>query len=113
MIRRPPRSTLFPYTTLFRSHAVAGDAERRRSTALIVGGAIDAAEREVALLVGRTAGARAAVARVRSAARDHDGSHAQSERRHMREEGAKANHRNSSVENCIRTRPPAGGVDQF
>src|SRR3712207_8923801 len=25
MIRRPPRSTLFPYTTLFRSHVVAGD----------------------------------------------------------------------------------------
>src|SRR2546425_2391901 len=24
MIRRPPRSTLFPYTTLFRSHAAAG-----------------------------------------------------------------------------------------
>src|SRR5260221_4752763 len=24
MIRRPPRSTLFPYTTLFRSHAHAG-----------------------------------------------------------------------------------------
>src|SRR2546422_4152855 len=23
MIRRPPRSTLFPYTTLFRSHIVA------------------------------------------------------------------------------------------
>src|SRR2546426_5682242 len=23
MIRRPPRSTLFPYTTLFRSHKVA------------------------------------------------------------------------------------------
>src|SRR5258705_283892 len=23
MIRRPPRSTLFPYTTLFRSHRVA------------------------------------------------------------------------------------------
>src|SRR2546425_7241138 len=28
MIRRPPRSTLFPYTTLFRSPAVAA---RRRS----------------------------------------------------------------------------------
>src|SRR3712207_8859373 len=38
MIRRPPRSTLFPYTTLFRSHrrgvpvlledAVAGEAQR-------------------------------------------------------------------------------------
>src|SRR5690242_21065726 len=27
MIRRPPRSTLFPYTTLFRSH-LAGTAER-------------------------------------------------------------------------------------
>src|SRR5258708_35468425 len=25
MIRRPPRSTLFPYTTLFRSTGVAGD----------------------------------------------------------------------------------------
>src|SRR5258708_28532003 len=27
MIRRPPRSTLFPYTTLFRSHADARSAE--------------------------------------------------------------------------------------
>src|SRR5437764_6305133 len=27
MIRRPPRSTLFPYTTLFRSHAVIVDAD--------------------------------------------------------------------------------------
>src|SRR5258705_2708216 len=25
MIRRPPRSTLFPYTTLFRSHRLARD----------------------------------------------------------------------------------------
>src|SRR2546430_3015654 len=30
MIRRPPRSTLFPYTTLFRSVASAGRAERTR-----------------------------------------------------------------------------------
>src|SRR2546429_2501408 len=33
MIRRPPRSTLFPYTTLFRSsseHAVTGHHERHR-----------------------------------------------------------------------------------
>src|SRR5438477_8524256 len=31
MIRRPPRSTLFPYTTLFRSVVrAAGDAPRRR-----------------------------------------------------------------------------------
>src|SRR5256886_4133091 len=27
MIRRPPRSTLFPYTTLFRSHAAPGRPE--------------------------------------------------------------------------------------
>src|SRR2546429_5970761 len=32
MIRRPPRSTLFPYTTLFRS-----PAERRRGVRLPVG----------------------------------------------------------------------------
>src|SRR3712207_8068015 len=25
MIRRPPRSTLFPYTTLFRSHPASGE----------------------------------------------------------------------------------------
>src|SRR5207237_8727755 len=28
MIRRPPRSTLFPYTTLFRSQAALGDRDR-------------------------------------------------------------------------------------
>src|SRR5690349_22050510 len=28
MIRRPPRSTLFPYTTLFRSPGAAGDCGR-------------------------------------------------------------------------------------
>src|SRR5260221_14489477 len=30
MIRRPPRSTLFPYTTLFRSQACGMDAEEVR-----------------------------------------------------------------------------------
>src|SRR2546422_5962738 len=30
MIRRPPRSTLFPYTTLFRSLVVAVNARARR-----------------------------------------------------------------------------------
>src|SRR3712207_8904319 len=33
MIRRPPRSTLFPYTTLFRSHGVAGKPQRARQDA--------------------------------------------------------------------------------
>src|SRR2546429_6903398 len=35
MIRRPPRSTLFPYTTLFRSHVVRGQ-EHGRAEALVV-----------------------------------------------------------------------------
>src|SRR2546428_3234464 len=31
MIRRPPRSTLFPYTTLFRSRQIAGQREQDKS----------------------------------------------------------------------------------
>src|SRR2546426_4357804 len=31
MIRRPPRSTLFPYTTLFRSRFVRGERRRLRA----------------------------------------------------------------------------------
>src|SRR3712207_8857535 len=30
MIRRPPRSTLFPYTTLFRSHALRPRRRQRK-----------------------------------------------------------------------------------
>src|SRR2546429_4087930 len=33
MIRRPPRSTLFPYTTLFRSHAFTGPRRQHRRAA--------------------------------------------------------------------------------
>src|SRR3712207_7012034 len=32
MIRRPPRSTLFPYTTLFRSYRAADDPEAANAT---------------------------------------------------------------------------------
>src|SRR6266850_6592316 len=32
MIRRPPRSTLFPYTTLFRSRAAAGRTRAAANT---------------------------------------------------------------------------------
>src|SRR3712207_5521452 len=46
MIRRPPRSTLFPYTTLFRSVGIAdigrGDVDRRHDR---LGDRIDAAHR--------------------------------------------------------------------
>src|SRR6267142_4363447 len=34
MIRRPPRSTLFPYTTLFRSHPAPAVAGQHRDTEL-------------------------------------------------------------------------------
>src|SRR5205809_4927357 len=36
MIRRPPRSTLFPYTTLFRSHCRARAHWRRGSRSAIL-----------------------------------------------------------------------------
>src|SRR3712207_7736043 len=42
MIRRPPRSTLFPYTTLFRSllsGAIGADLLGRKREARILGGA--------------------------------------------------------------------------
>src|SRR3712207_7625078 len=35
MIRRPPRSTLFPYTTLFRSEVVTEDAAARHGIPVI------------------------------------------------------------------------------
>src|SRR2546422_8453898 len=44
MIRRPPRSTLFPYTTLFRSHQVVG--LRRDDAAQFLG--VGLAEADVA-----------------------------------------------------------------
>src|SRR2546427_4641477 len=73
MIRRPPRSTLFPYTTLFRSAAgergaglaVAGLVERPR--VLAVGGVAD-----VHRAVGREGGAVAAVAGRRDAVRSEE-----------------------------------------
>src|SRR5947209_19417703 len=37
MIRRPPRSTLFPYTTLFRSHPQGGSMKRERFNARLLG----------------------------------------------------------------------------
>src|SRR3989449_9404243 len=70
MIRRPPRSTLFPYTTLFRSLAtvvrVRGSAYRHEGAKLAVaedgstagnvsGGCLEQDGREVALQVIRTA----------------------------------------------------------
>src|SRR3712207_6903053 len=41
MIRRPPRSTLFPYTTLFRSEEDAVGLERRRTEHALEGPGLD------------------------------------------------------------------------
>src|SRR2546430_12256516 len=55
MIRRPPRSTLFPYTTLFRSNllGVRGGEELLEAARLAVGARL--AEREVVLERGEVA----------------------------------------------------------
>src|SRR5687768_17812535 len=45
MIRRPPRSTLFPYTTLFRSLRPRADRVARREGVRGAGGAVQAARR--------------------------------------------------------------------
>src|SRR3712207_9157281 len=64
MIRRPPRSTLFPYTTLFRSipnvgaavrarwkHTLSGDGDRR---SLDTAFALEAVNDEVVFVLGPT-----------------------------------------------------------
>src|SRR3712207_7530368 len=55
MIRRPPRSTLFPYTTLFRSRQRSQELERRlvvdqRLQRLARAGQEDRAQRAVAVV---------------------------------------------------------------
>src|SRR2546430_13538885 len=41
MIRRPPRSTLFPYTTLFRSTGIWLAPKRHRYLAFMIGSIVD------------------------------------------------------------------------
>src|SRR2546425_5962405 len=59
MIRRPPRSTLFPYTTLFRSHLVAAMAPHADSSDegyLALKTAVVTSIRESGQFMARTAG---------------------------------------------------------
>src|SRR2546422_7118313 len=56
MIRRPPRSTLFPYTTLFRSNMTRRDLLRAAGAATIVAACAPAAQ------PGATTTAKAAAA---------------------------------------------------
>src|SRR5216684_6769045 len=44
MIRRPPRSTLFPYTTLFRSLRVSDSGEGRSAVRILTHGTINHGE---------------------------------------------------------------------
>src|SRR3989442_10957256 len=45
MIRRPPRSTLFPYTTLFRSHKLKqGEPDTNRDATEFFAAGVDVAE---------------------------------------------------------------------
>src|SRR3712207_7413104 len=54
MIRRPPRSTLFPYTTLFRSHARVGVAGARHVLAEQVEPLLGRGSRDVPVVLGLT-----------------------------------------------------------
>src|SRR2546430_11674086 len=64
MIRRPPRSTLFPYTTLFRSHSSASQMQRAVSSsplpeAIEIEVARVPSQRPVQYCAGRWLGTRA------------------------------------------------------
>src|SRR2546428_12154147 len=59
MIRRPPRSTLFPYTTLFRSHYSEKWLRYPYPTAINVAGPVGGMEYPMIVFCGHRAGDRA------------------------------------------------------
>src|SRR3712207_9365105 len=64
MIRRPPRSTLFPYTTLFRSARVTAHTFGTDALPDLIGAGIDCIEHGTGLteeLIGQMAGRSTAV----------------------------------------------------
>src|SRR5256885_15429525 len=65
MIRRPPRSTLFPYTTLFRSHPASPTATRRQT---MKDSAFSINRRQAGLALGALALGALAPARAQSGA---------------------------------------------
>src|SRR5256885_9961079 len=67
MIRRPPRSTLFPYTTLFRSIARMAEVIRSTAGVRLLNHSSDAAHnRSVFTLVGAAGAVQQAVFALRS-----------------------------------------------
>src|SRR5256884_3512861 len=93
MIRRPPRSTLFPYTTLFRSGAARAVGVRRvlgrRPRGPVAEGPLPARDRAVgiAALVAEAAGEPGAAGRERGARRLVRGGHLHRVRDRTREIG--------------------------
>src|SRR5690348_10614203 len=74
MIRRPPRSTLFPYTTLFRSRSEADDEFRCGNGARQCSRAVDGRRREsfaVAVASERPGLSASAAARPRRRSEEH------------------------------------------
>src|SRR3712207_9294534 len=66
MIRRPPRSTLFPYTTLFRSLGAGEDAGRHPPAVVALKAVLDRRENSLGRAVDRLlAGFGARVGRAR------------------------------------------------
>src|SRR2546430_16847856 len=93
MIRRPPRSTLFPYTTLFRSDAVLGLPARsysyeiqRRLVKAAVKGPFDEAIEELADALGVNLSKRTAEQIVADASVDFDSFYRRSEERRVGQE---------------------------
>src|SRR3989442_788665 len=87
MIRRPPRSTLFPYTTLFRSRGARPRAAGARARAAARGGPRRARGPSSQPALGRPATARGHRARARQRSRGHPGGRAHRQPGHAHQRG--------------------------
>src|SRR5258708_29067316 len=63
MIRRPPRSTLFPYTTLFRSYLVSGPGASANLSSVFGGLAVTLGDAAIGFVCGLVVGVAVAVNR--------------------------------------------------
>src|SRR3712207_7556052 len=89
MIRRPPRSTLFPYTTLFRSHGAADLREPDPGEPAGLGAAVAAEHARGDLRPARADAGRGR--RLRHREREHRQRHPESDRKSTRLNSSHAN----------------------